>query len=251
MYLFKKLITAFMLPPGIFILALLLAGTVLLACKRRLTGIFLVVFGLIMWILSITPVTDLLLGGLLRDIEPGDNLKRGDVIVLLGGGVDDRLVDLSGKPGILPESSVDRLVTAARLAARRGVPIIVSGGSAPGSEVAEADAARRYLLDLGVPAAAIIAEGASTVTYENAENVREICRRRGFTRPILVTSAYHLKRALWSFKKAGLTCIPFANGLASLPVREYSWEHFLPGSFDAAARYLHEYIGLFYYRLVY
>jgi len=102
-----------------------------------------------------------------------------------------------------------------------------------------------------VPATAIITEGASTVTYENAENVREICRRRGFNRPILVTAAYHLKRALWSFEKAGLTCMPFANGLASLPVKEYPWRYYLPGSLDAASFYLHEYIGLFYYRLVY
>jgi len=251
MYLFKKLITAFILPPGIFILVMLLAGTVLVAGKRRLTGILLVLFGLSMWVLSIAPVTDLMLAGLIRDIQPGNDLPQGDVIVLLGGGVDDRLVDLSGKTGILSESMVDRLVTAARLAARRKLPIIVSGGGTPAGQVPEAEAARRYLLDLGVPVAAIITEGLSTVTFENAENVREICRRRGFTRPILVTSDYHLKRALWSFKKAGLPCTPFANGLASLPVKEYRWEHFLPGSFDAAAHYLHEYIGLVYYRLRY
>jgi uncharacterized SAM-binding protein YcdF (DUF218 family) len=251
MYLFKKLITAFMLPPGIFILVMLLVGTVLVACRRRLTGILLILFGLTMWTLSISPATDLMLAGLIRDIQTGSDLPQGDVIILLGGGVDDRLVDLSGKPGILPESMVDRLVTAARLAARRKVPIIVSGGRAPDGQVAEADAARRYLLDLGVPGNAIITEGASTVTFENAENVREICQHRGFTRPILVTSAFHLKRALWSFEKAGLTCTPFANGLASLPAGGYSWDHFLPGSFDSAAYYLHEYIALFYYRLVY
>jgi uncharacterized SAM-binding protein YcdF (DUF218 family) len=251
MYILKKLITAFILPPGIFILVMLLAGTFLLAFKRRLTGILLVLFGLLMWGLSISPVTDRMLTGLVRDIQSGTNLPRGDVIVLLGGGVDDRLMDLSGKPGILPASLVDRLVTAARLAARLQVPIIVSGGRAPGGRVAEADAARRYLLDLGVPAEEIITEGASTVTFENAENVRTICRRRGFTRPILVTSAYHLKRALWSFEKVGLPCTPFANGLASLPAKDYRWEHYLPASFEAAAHYLHEYIGLLYYRLVY
>jgi len=251
MYFFKKLITAFMLPPGIFILVMLLAGTVLLKFKRRWTGIGLLAFGFIMWGLSISPVTDLLLEGLIRDLPSGGKLSRGDVIVLLGGGVDDRLVDLSGKPGILNASMVDRLVTAARLAARLQVPIIVSGGRAPGSKVAEADAGRRYLLDLGGPAAAITTEGGSTVTHENAENVREICRQRGFTRPILVTTAHHLKRALWSFEKVGLTCIPFANGLASLPGKEYPLRYYLPGSFEAASFYLHEYIGLFYYRLVY
>lgn len=251
MYILKKLITASILPPGIFILVMFGAGALLLRFKRRWTGIGLLVFGLIMWGLSISPVTDLLLAGLIRDLPYGGNLPRGDVIVLLGGGVDDRLIDLSGKPGILPEAMVDRLVTAVRLADRLQVPIIISGGSAPGGRVAEADAARRYLLDLGVSADAIFTEGASTNTFQNAENVREICRRHGFVRPILVTSDYHLKRALWSFEKVGLTCAPFANGLASLLTKEYRWEHFLPGSFDAAAHYLHEHIGLVYYRLRY
>lgn len=251
MYILKKLITASILPPGIFILVMFGSGALLLRFKRRWTGIGLLVFGLIMWGLSISPVTDLMLTGLIRDLPYGGNLPRGDVIVLLGGGVDDRLTDLSGKPGILPKTMVDRLVTATRLAARLQVPIIVSGGRAPGGKVDEADAARRYLLDLGVSAAAIFTESASTNTFQNAENVREICRRHGFVRPILVTSAYHLKRSLWSFERAGLTCMPFANGLSSLPLKEYSWEHFLPGSFDAAALYLHEYLGLVYYRLRY
>ncbi len=142
-------------------------------------------------------------------------------------------------------------MTAVRLASRLKVPVIVSGGRVPGTRVVEAEVARRYMLDLGVPAAAIIAESSSRDTYENARNVREICSHLGFTRPILVTSSYHLKRALWSFEKAGLTCVPFANGLVSIRARDYPWENYLPGSFDAAAFYLREYIGMVYYRLIY
>jgi len=249
MYIFKQLFTVFILPPGIFILVLLTGGALLVVIKRRWTGSALVVLGLVMWGASVSPVTDLLLAGLLRDVPVGKELPRGDVIILLGGGVDDRLLDLSGKPGVLPEAMVDRLVTAARLATRLQVPIIVSGGRSPDGQVDEATAVRRYLVDLGVPAQAIIAETQSTDTFENAENVRFICRQRGFSRPILVTSAYHLKRALWSLQQKGLTCTPFANGLVSLPARNYTWRHFLPGSLEAAALYLHEYLGLVYYRL--
>jgi len=249
MYIFKQLVTAFILPPGIFITVLLTTGALLVGLKRRLAGSALAVLGLVMWGLSVSPITDLMLAGLLRNIPAGQVLPRGDVIILLGGGVDDRLVDLSGQPGVLSESMVDRLVTAARLVVRLQVPIIVSGGRNPGGRVAEAAAARRYLMDLGVPAQAIITETESTDTFENAENVGAICRRRGFTRPIMVTSAYHLKRALWAFQQKGLFCTPFANGLTSLPARTYTWRHYLPGSFKAASIYLHEYVGLVYYRL--
>lgn len=251
MYIVKKLITAFILPPGVFILAMLVAGTLFMAFKRRATGIFMVFLGMLMWGLSITPVTDLLLMGLIRDLQQKTIPPEGDVVVLLGGGVDDRLTDLSGEPGILPEPMVDRVVTAARLAARLKVPVIVSGGRAPGRQVTEAEVARRYMLDLGVSSAAIIEESSSRDTRENAENVRKICSRLGFTRPILVTSAWHLKRALWVFKKAGLTCVPFSNGLASIRERDYPWEYYLPSSSEAAAIYFREYIGMAYYRLVY
>jgi len=251
MYIFKKLVMAFILPPGIFILLLLTTGALLVGFKRRWAGSALAVLGLIMWGLSISPITDLMLAGLLRDLPAGKDLPRGDVIILLGGGVDDRLVDLSGHPGVLNEPMANRLMTAARLHAKLRVPIIISGGRAPDSTVAEARAAERYLLDLGVLPSEIITEEQSADTFQNAENVRTLCRQRGFTRPIVVTSAHHLKRALWSFQQNGLTCTPFANGLASLPPRRYAWRHYLPGSFEAASTYLHEYVGLVYYRLRY
>jgi uncharacterized SAM-binding protein YcdF (DUF218 family) len=247
MYILKELITAFILPPGFFILLLFAAATLLFTLKRRWTGAALLVLGLLMWGLSVTPITDVLLAGLIRDIRSEEAIPRGDVIVLLGGGVEDRMLDMSGKPGILNAPMLTRLVTAVRLSRRLQVPIIVSGGRAPDSRVAEAAAAKQYMLDLGVPAEKIITETNSTNTFENAVNVKTICRHRGFSRPVLVTSIYHLKRALWSFEKNDLTCTPFANGLASLPASGYTWRHFLPGSFDAAADYLHEYIGLFYY----
>lgn len=251
MYIFKKVLTAFILPPGIFIVLLVLAGALLVRLKRHWTGGLLAALGVIMWGLSITPVTDLMLAGLLKDISTSENLPQGDVIILLGGGVDDRLVDLTGHPGVLNEQMVNRLVTTARLHTNLQVPIILSGGRAPGSDIAEAIAAKRYLLDLGVLPSQIITEEKSTNTFENAEKVHTLCRQRGFTRPIVVTSAHHLKRALWSFQQEGLTCTPFANGLASLPARPYTWRHFLPGSFEKAANYLHEYLGLVYYRLRY
>ena len=60
---------------------------------------------------------------------------------------------------------------------------------------------KRFLTDLGVPDPMIIVEDKSRDTIENARYARQICERRGFVRPILVTSAYHLKRSVLSFSK--------------------------------------------------
>lgn len=251
MFILKKVVTPFILPPGLFVFVFLAGGIFLIFQKRRKTGAVTITAGITMWMMSIAPVADLLLTGLTRDINTTGPRPAGDVIVLLGGGVDDRLTDLSGLPGILSEPMIERTVTAVRLYGRLKVPIIVSGGKPLGRKVAESEVTRRYLQDLGVPGGAIIEENASRDTFENARAVSRICTRRGFQKPILVTSDYHLKRAQWTFQKVGLKCVPFANGLSSRQGRSYSWEHYLPKSFKKVAQYLHEYIGLLYYRMVY
>jgi len=251
MFIVKKVITPFILPPGLFVLIFLTGGIFLIWQKRRKTGAVTIAVGMIMWVMSIAPVADLLFTGLTRDIKIKGPRPGGDVIVLLGGGVDDRLTDLSGLPGIFSESMTERIVTVVRLYGRLNVPVIVSGGKPLGRKVAESEVARRYLQDLGVPGDAIIEDNSSRDTFENAQAVLRICKRRGFQKPILVTSDYHLKRAQWTFQRVGLKCVPFANGLSSRKGLSYSWEHYLPGSFKKVSQYMHEYIGLLYYQMVY
>ena len=251
MFILKKLITPFLLPPGLFVV-LFLAGGIWLVCgKHRKIGTAAIVAGTGMWLMSIAPVADLLLNGLTRSVSASVRVPEGDVIVLLGGGVDDQITDMSGAPGVLSDSMAERTVTAVRLYRRLKVPIVISGGKPFAQKVSEAEVARRYLQDLGVPAAAIIEENSSRDTFENAKEVSRICQRRGFQRPVLVTSDYHLKRARWTFERAGLNPVPFADGLTGRKGLRYSWEDYLPNSFDETSKYLHEYLGLFYYRLVY
>src|SRR5207244_3606289 len=61
---------------------------------------------------------------------------------------------------------------------------------------------RRILISDAVPAAAIDVECASRNTMENAEYSGAILRRMGVHRALLVTSWYHVRRALGSFRKA-------------------------------------------------
>ena len=251
MFILKKLITPFLLPPGIFVLFLFTGAIWLVYRQHRKAGTAAIVAGMAMWLMSIAPVADLLRLGLTYRASTGGLLPRGDVIVLLGGGVDDRKIDLSGAPGILSESMADRTVTAARLHRLLKVPIIASGGKPFGGPVSEAEVARRYLQGLGVAGDAILEESSSRDTFENAKEVFRICQRRGFKHPVLVTSDYHLKRARWIFQRVGLNPIPFANGLVSLKGGGYSWEDYLPTSFDETSKYMREYLGLLYYRLVY
>lgn len=141
--------------------------------------------------------------------------------------------------------SLVRVRYAARLHALTGLPILASGGPAR-TRLAEAMATALHE-DFHVPE--VWVEPASTTTWENARFSAEILRRKGIGKVLLVTHAWHMRRAMASFTAAGIEAVPAPTGevsfgqldaLAFLP--SYSG---LRDSFFAC----HEYAGNAYYRL--
>jgi uncharacterized SAM-binding protein YcdF (DUF218 family) len=70
---------------------------------------------------------------------------------------------------------------------------------------------RELLLDFGVPARAMLLEGKSRDTRENASNAARMFAARGIHRVLLVTSALHMRRALALVRRAGLDAVPAAT----------------------------------------
>ena len=133
---------------------------------------------------------------------------KGDVIIMLGGGAMPDSPDVDGV-GALCSSPANRLLTAVRLQRKLGVPILLSGGQVYEDTGAEAKIARRMLIDLGVPEDQILVETRSINTTQNARYSAEILREHSFTQPILVTSAFHMKRAVLNFEKQGIDVVPY------------------------------------------
>jgi len=72
--------------------------------------------------------------------------------------------------------------------------IVVTGGNQPGDRFTEADASAQYLIDRGIPAAAIVRETEGSTTYESMEGVFELVG--GSVRSVLiVTDPYHALRS--------------------------------------------------------
>ena len=207
--------------------------------------------GLLIWLFSLNPFANFLTGGLESKFNIPRDLK-GDVIILLGGGIIDKVPDLSGY-GIPSDDMLGRIISAVRLQKKLQVPIIVSGGKVYKRGSAEANIVRRFLVDLGVAESCLIVEDKSRNTYENANYTREICSRYHFEKPVLITSGYHLRRSLISFEKVGMDVIPFPANFKSKSFNDYSWYDYLPasGSLALTAKALHEYTGILYYRLLY
>ena len=127
---------------------------------------------------------------------------------MLGGGAIADVQDVDGT-GMLAQSPSSRLLAVYRLHLRTHLPILLSGGQVFSDTGSEAEIARRVLRSLGVPDDMIYVETRSLTTGQNARYTAEILRREGFVHPILVTSAFHLPRAVLNFEKQGITVTPY------------------------------------------
>lgn len=245
-FIVKKLVTHCLLPPGIFIMLLLLAFIFL---KRRLKFLALL-FALLIYILSIGPTKDLLLIPLENSftIPSLEEVKTGDAYVVLGGGVYDNAPDVDGK-GTLSGDALARVLTAYKLYRISKKPVILSGGRIF-DRVAEAEVAKRTLLSLGVSEKDIITESKSMDTYENAQFVKELSDKHKISRIILITSAYHMKRSHLLFSKHFREIIPYPAGYLTSRVG-YDVLSFLPSAAALAdlSLAMKEYMGIAFYRI--
>jgi len=125
------------------------------------------------------------------------------------GGAEDRLVGTARQVQALNEAA-ERLVEAAMLARRFPEAKIAFSGGKAGilyKTGTEAEGAESLLTALGVPEDRLILEDESQDTYENARFLKEKLTRDGELGPgkrwLLITSAYHMPRAIGAFRQAG------------------------------------------------
>ena len=251
MFVIKTILTAFLLPPGFFIFLLIGFGTLFFIQKNRKPALFNFFIGFLIWFFSITPVTNTMLKILESDYYSIKN-PCGDVIILLGDRVYDNMSDFD-KVGAPSDRMLRRIYAAAKLQKINNISIIISHGQIHKNEIWKADVIERYLLEFGVKKSRILKEKKSRNTYENARFSREICLQYGFKSPIIVTSAFHLKRSVLSFKKLKMEVKPFPAHFLSWSGREYGWEFWLPkySNLNNSSIALQEFLGLVYYNIVY
>ncbi|MEX5217846.1 MAG: YdcF family protein [Nitrospiraceae bacterium] len=133
-----------------------------------------------------------------------------DAIVVLAGGIYPQ-GSLRPQPELSEQSRL-RTVCGAELFNQGLAPkVILAGGDASlfGHGPSEAGEMKRFATRLGVTDMAIITEEQSRNTYENAVNVRRLVNHESI---LLVTSAYHLPRAVAIFAKQGFHVTPAPCG---------------------------------------
>ena len=257
MFYVNKVIWGLMNPT--IVLPVMIAAVILLARRRRLA-----VAGVALLWLWMTPLVTRMLGVPLERewlvdgrVPAAESFPAADAIVLLGGGM-GAATNLNGHAEMW--ASADRVWTAARLwraQAARGdgaaVRMFVTG---KGNELST----KALLVDFGVPTNAMVFVDQARNTEEEAKAIVRLvdcsdCSAGGRRpRALLVTSAWHMRRARLMFEKyaPGLEVVPAPGDfeITTNFAEGFRLKEFLPGGGALAMNEscLHEWIGYWGYR---
>ncbi len=206
----EELLTRIAMPACVG-LAAAAVGLLALALRRRRAAAGLLWFGIAwLWLWSMPAFVDRIAPILVQQHPTPAirSLPRADAIVVLLSHV---VPPTRGRDWALASTTADSLWHGARLFAAGKAPAVVVSGTTwsprPGRPTG-ADIMKEFLSDLGVPEAAVLTEGRSRTTYENATFVARLAAEHDIDTVLLVTRGRHMPRALGAFRKAGLDAIP-------------------------------------------
>lgn len=214
MFFILSKILAFALDPVVWILALLLW-----AWKRRSTWPIFTA-GLLLFLLSIPALLETAMRRWETPAVSKDALPLIRTAVVLGGATEGHKVP---SDQMHFNAAADRYTEALALYHQGMVThLMLSGGSGAlfsNGERLESELAAEFLVLCGVQPSALTVESASRDTRENAAEVARLLSDKGIAdQPVLlITSAYHMPRAVACFQKQGLEVIPYSVDIFSGP----------------------------------
>ncbi len=184
-------------------------------------------------------------------IDPSIKQADKDVgaIVVLGAG---RYADAPEYGGdTVGPTDLVRLRYAAWLQRSTGLPILVSGGSPFNDASSEASLMKKSLTE-DFHAQVKWVEGKSRTTWENARYCHDVLTAAGIGHVYLVTNAWHMRRATWSFESNGIEVTPAPTGFVTLGQKYTGILGYLPSAegMEISSTALRERLGFIWYNFV-
>jgi uncharacterized SAM-binding protein YcdF (DUF218 family) len=250
-FVLSKTVASLLLPSNVFI-AIGIVGLALLVTRWRRVGQRLMVVSLVLLVLAaFLPIGGVLEHTLESRFPPWDPSRGApDGIIVLGGAIAPRLSRTYGATQLT--ESAERIAAIAKLA--RAYPdarIVYSGGD--GSLFANAGREADYLYPLldsfGVPRQRVLLENRSRNTYENAVFSQQLVKPKPGERWLLVTSAWHMPRAIGCFRRIGFPVEAYPVDWHTRPRLRLSFSRHFGSSLARLDAAVHEWLGLLAYRI--
>ncbi|MCP9766895.1 YdcF family protein [Lacihabitans sp. LS3-19] len=248
-FIFSKTISFIVKPLGFLFLMILLQLYIKNHTKRKRLTVFILVY---LYIFSCPVITNVFMSNLEvpnLDITKVNNYQIG--VVLSGGFVNE---SKSTNQNLYLGNQADRIWQAAELYKLGKIKqILITGGDGFNKKDAEYiyenDKGKDFLIKCGVSPEDIIQEKESVNTYENALFSSKIIKNKT-EKVLVITSGFHLKRALACFRKQNIIC----DGYPTSPISKNSkvkWIDFFPtlNSFHDMDFLVNEYIGILVYKI--
>ncbi|MFQ5773139.1 MAG: YdcF family protein [Kiloniellaceae bacterium] len=242
--------------PGTLLVVFTVCGALaLLAPWRRVRGAGRAVLALAllaMLAIAILPLGTWLLAPLEDRFPSPDRLPaQVDGIIVLGGALDLRRSAARNAAEL--NEHADRMTAFAALARRYpDARLVFAGGSGllTDQEHRESDFALGLLAALGIGPQRLAFERESRNTHENALYSKEMVRPQAGEAWLLVTSAFHMPRAVGAFRRVGWDVTPYPVDFLTGGRAEADLGFEFTRSLALVTLGLHEWIGLIVYRVL-
>jgi uncharacterized SAM-binding protein YcdF (DUF218 family) len=131
-----------------------------------------------------------------QEAERNDVPRTADAIVVLGASQEH------GRPLAVLRARLDHAIELYGTGLAKF--FVVTGGTAEGDVLSEAEAARRYAVERGVPANAILAETMGHDTFSSLQGVQRLFQAQGVGRAVFVSDSTHMFRVLRMARDLGM-----------------------------------------------
>lgn len=241
--------TGALLTPGMLLFLALLGALLLRRRRPRLAQALLIGVTLVLGLLNLAPLSAWTLGPLEQRFPVPELPAQVDGIIVLGGAL--QLGESARSGQVEFNSAAERMTSLIPLARRYPeAQLVFSGGSGLpfGSTLREADLAARFFTAMGLDPQRLRLERNSRTTWENAVASKALIQPRAGQTWLLLTSSWHMPRAVGCFRRAGWPVLPYPVDHEAHAAR--AWLHFnAVREFDDLSQATREWIGLLAYHL--
>lgn len=235
--------------PGNFLVLLLALGVVGLWVGWRRARSFVTLVALAYVAILVLPVGGWAIVPLEERFPQPTLPPHIDGIILLGGAVNIAVTEAHDQVAL--NRYAERITASAALARRYpDAKLLISGGDSrvvPGDNT-EAEITRSLLLSLGMNDDQMLIEKRSRNTYENAVYSKELAKPQPGQVWLLVTSSFHMPRAVGCFRAVGFDVLPYPVDYQTADLPGMGWS--FAGELDVLELALHEWVGLASYRVL-